>query len=135
MLTAPTRQEFTDRYPSFASASPALINALLQEALGAVDETWIEQDRKPALLAYAAHLLAVELYGNPVLDLGNGQAMRVSGPLSSAEVGPAKASFADGGSGSSGGASGASADSLASTTYGQRYLQLLRRNKPPVLVV
>lgn len=135
MLTAPTSDQFVTRYPSFSTASPALIDELLQEALSAVDESWIERDRVPALLAYAAHLLAVELYGNPVMDMGNGQAMRVSGPLSSAAVGSVNASFGNGGNYGSTGGGGMSASVLASTPYGARYLELLRRSKPPVLVV
>jgi len=133
-LTPPLPLTFLARYPSFKDASPELVTLLLQEALGAVDETWIEADRQPALLAYAAHLLAVELYGTPTLDTGNGQKMLVTGPLSSAEVGPVKASFSEGAGGGSGGDS-AAAGGLATTAYGRRYLELLRRNKPAVLVV
>jgi hypothetical protein len=61
--------------------------------------------------------------------------MLVSGPLSSAEVGPVKASFADGSNGGAGGGDAAGSGALASTAYGRRYLELLRRNKPAVLVV
>lgn len=132
-LQPPTVAEFKARYPNLQGRSDELIGLLLQEATGAVDETWILADQKPAMLAYAAHLFAVEFTGAQNLTLPDGSTYTTGGPLSSVSVGPVSVSFASGESFANA-QQYAATNGLSATDYGRRYLQLLRRNKPPVAV-
>lgn len=132
-LTPPTADALTTRYPAFKGTDVGLINAILQEALGAVDETWIPADQQPALLAYAAHLLAIERMGDQSVTLDDGSVLPTAGPLKSASVGPASFDFSDAAL-SIQAQQNASTNGLASTPFGRRYLELLRRNKPAVAV-
>lgn len=132
-LTPPAPSVLKTRYPAFKDADDALVTLLLQEALGAVDETWIVGDQQPALLAYAAHLLAVERMGEQSVTLDDGSTLATAGPLKSASVGPASFDFSDSAL-SIQAQQNASTNGLASTPFGRRYLELLRKNKPGVLV-
>lgn len=132
-LTPPAPDTLTTRYPAFKGTDTGLISLILQEALGAVDETWIPADQQPALLAYAAHLLAIERMGDQSVTLDDGSILPTAGPLKSASVGPASFDFSDSAL-SIQAQQNAASNGLASTPYGRRYLELLRRNKPAVLV-
>lgn len=132
-LTPPTPDTLTNRYPAFKGTDAGLISLILQEALGAVDETWIPADQQPALLAYAAHLLAIERMGDQSVTLDDGSILPTAGPLKSASVGPASFDFSDSAL-SIQAQQNAASNGLASTPYGRRYLELLRRNKPAVVV-
>jgi hypothetical protein len=134
-LPTVTAQDLQARYTAFADADVALIGLLLDEAKGAVDDTWIEADQKPALLAYAAHLLALEQADDYTASDGNGGTIQVTGPLESIEVGDVKTKFAHVFLSEAAKAAASSAGGLSSTPYGRRYLQLLRRSKPAILVL
>ena len=121
------------RYPVFASANDSLVALLLDEAKGAVDDTWIEADQKPALIAYAAHLLALETFDSTTTTDAAGNAVAVTGRMESIEVGDVKVKYAH--QYASEAAGGGSGSALASTAFGRRYLELLRRSKPAILVV
>lgn len=121
-------EEFKARFPEFAPVSATTIAMVLAEAVGQVGDSWIERDRKPAQLYLAAHLLAVE--GEPARTT-TGAGMGTAGPVKRRKVGDVEVEFAGNGGGSSGGA----ASGYMLTSYGQRYLHLLRMNFPPVAVV
>lgn len=136
-LPSVTAADLVARYPAFASAPPALVTLVLDEARSAVDDTWIEADRKPALLAHAAHRLALEGHDGSLggsdhtVPIGD-ETMSVSGPLEMVEVGDTKVKFAAGEAAANPGA--AAGSGFEATVYGRYYLELLRRSQPAVLV-
>ena len=123
----PTAADFKERFPRFNSVGVAVLNAVLSEASGQVDTTWLERDYAPAIMYYAAHLLVMEgVDGAPGAGSGGGV-----GPVKSESIGDSSVSY--GGASSSG--SGYSMDTLRNTSYGQMFLRLLRQNQPGILVV
>jgi len=134
-ITPPSTSDFKARYPEFAQVSDELVNLVLTEAAGFVAETWREADRAPAIMALAAHMLAIE--GEPQRSTGgSGGASTVSGPVQSAKVGDVSVTFKGWNVGAGGGgSSGPISDSYVQTAYGQRFLTYLRRNFPAVVVV
>lgn len=136
-LASITAAEFKARYPAFTGQPDAYVNAVLDEARGSVNDTWIEGDRVPALLAYTAYLIASEATAGASIAVGEGgTSVGISGALSEVWVGDVKAKFADGGSSGGGGGSGeGSAISPAAALYWQQYMRLYRRSFPAVMVV
>ena len=132
-----TAAEFKARYPAFTGQPDAYVNAVLDEARGSVNDTWIEADRVPALLAYTAYLIASEAAANATVSVGDGLSVGISGALSEVWVGDVKAKFSDkaGGSGGEGGSGSGSAISPAAALYWQQYMRLYRRSFPAVMVV
>jgi hypothetical protein len=132
-----TAAEFKARYPAFEGQPDAYVNAVLDEARGSVNDTWIEGDRVPALLVYTAYLIASEATAGASIAVGEGgTSVGISGALTEVWVGDVKAKFADGGSGGGGGGSGeGSAISPAAALYWQQYQRLYRRSFPAVMVV
>ena len=56
----PTSDMFTTRFPIFADADSDLIDMLILEASGSVDQSWREEDYQPAIMYLAAHLYATD---------------------------------------------------------------------------
>ena len=108
----PTPFDFQVRFPEFSETDEGLIQILLDEAGADVGETWAEDDRAPATLYLAAHLLS------------SGGGVAASGAVKRRKVGDVETEFA-----------GMSGYGLNSTSYGQRFAIIRRRNFPPVLVV
>jgi len=132
-LTAPTNADFKARYPAFASAGDALINAVLEEAVAQVDENWLAQDIAPAIMAYAAHLMTVEGHGSNI-TMPNGLTVATSGPIDAIQIGDVRTTFA---SGIARAKVMMKADDtgLSETPFGRRFLELRRRNASPVMVI
>ncbi|WP_022697922.1 DUF4054 domain-containing protein [Euryhalocaulis caribicus] len=114
----PDAAAFQVRFPSFASVDGAVITAALSRARRTVDDSWLEDDRAEAEMLHAAHDLTLEgigatreaqLAGFKRLKLGSLELERQAG---------------DG-----------STSAFASTTYGQKFLALMRRSVPAVKVV
>lgn len=122
--TAPTAAELKIRFPGFAAVDDAVVQAALDEAAFYVDETWISESQfKTGRMLYAAHVLTLD-------KQGAGLESRLAGlsGFSSVTLGPMQIS--------GGGKSGSEAfGSLSSTSYGVRFLALLRMNSPGVAVV
>ncbi len=122
-----TPTAFKERFPEFAGKSDAFVQLILTEAELNVDDTWLSQANYTAGIMYlTAHLIA------------DGDAAAGGGSDSSGGVGIASESF--GGmsisydkSSSSNTAAGKS--KWGSTSYGRRFYDLVRANKPPVMVV
>lgn len=129
MWTPPTVEDFKTRFPQFASVSDATVQAVLDEAVGDVGESWLERDRTPGVLHLTAHLLTVQ--GSVGSGAGGGGAA-VTGAVKRRKVGDTETEFAGVGGGTS---TGGSLDSYRTTAYGVRYLELMRRNFPAVAVV
>lgn len=127
-FVAPTASDLKARFPEFGSVSNDLINLILAEALPKVGETWIEADRRPAILYLAAHLLSME--GEPARS-SSGVGISATGPLKRRKVGDVEVEYAGGGEG--GGSSDASGYMLSH--YGRRYRELMRANFPAIRAV
>lgn len=130
-----TAAEFKARYPAFTGQPDAYVNAVLDDARGSVNDTWIEADRVPALLAYTAYLIASEAAANATVSVGDGLSVGISGALSEVWVGDVKAKFSDKAGGSGGGSGSGSAISPAAALYWSQYDRLYRRSFPAVMVV
>jgi len=120
--TEPTIEDLKARFPAFASVPGPTLTMILNEAIATVGEEWLERDRAPAQLYYAAHLLASE-------GATDGGQSAVSGPIKRDRVGDVETEFA----GMS--AEGAGTMGFGSTAYGRAYLRLLRLNFPAIAVV
>lgn len=120
--TPPTYEEFIARFPIFDNQvtwPQAMVEAVIVEATNNIDETWIEADYKPAIMYQTAHILSID-------NAAEGQVPSV-GPqtfLSSESFAGMSQSF----SMVQGGTLGSS-EIWGSTSYGRRYLDLLRKNK------
>jgi hypothetical protein len=134
---APGAEDFYDRYPEFAGVEDYRVDALLREAEAEVGPGWIESDRPLAMMAYVAHVLTTELASAAVSSLPSvGSETETTRPIVKHTVGPVSIQYekSSTSSSSSGGTVSAAAD-FESTAYGVRYLNLMRRSFPPVLVL
>jgi len=128
--TKPTVDQFRVKFPTFSGVGNPTIQAAIDEASASVDQSWIEADSQPAILYLAAHIMAAD--GVLFDGLGAAGGMIAAGQVSEAKVGDAMVKLG-GASGGTGG--GSSASGYASTPYGKRYLELLRRNQPAIALV
>jgi hypothetical protein len=126
----PTASDLKVRFPGFASVADTTINAVLDEAIAQVGESWIEDDRRPAQMYFAAHLLIME--GQPAATAAKALGVVAQGQVKRFNVGDVETEFAGGGSSVNSNGQGSG---LSSTEYGRRYLQMLRRSFPSPLVV
>lgn len=130
----PTAAEFKAKFPTFAAVADATINLAIGEANASVDTTWVEADYQPAIMYLAAHIMTIDGVVIAGAGLGEGAGIINAGLVSSMKVGDVQVALGGG----SGGASGAALQAksgLRATPYGQRYLELLRRNQPAILLV
>lgn len=128
----PTPAEFKTRFPIFTDSDDALIQMLLNEAATNVSTSWIESDYQPAILYLTAHLLATD-NSEEGADVGSGVGGDGQGQIASEHWGPISISyrapqyprlgesFFD--------------QYYGTTSYGRRYLFLIRRNFPAIAVV
>lgn len=121
---SPALEDFLERYPEFTDTSmdEARFEGLLMQAEVEVNDSWIEGDRLPAVLALIAHLATSESFSG----ISGG---RVSGPIVSETVGPLSIDYK-----STTTTQGKLGD-FTQTAYGVLYDQLRRRSFPPILVV
>ena len=128
---APTPATFKLRYPEFQAVSDALIQLVLDDAIGDVGDTWVEKDRARAQMLLTAHILTME--GEPGRsEAGAAGAAAGTGQVKRDKVGDVETEFA---TPSSSGAGGSTLSSYGQTFYGQQYLELLRKNFPAIAVV
>lgn len=127
--TPPTVEEFKIRFPEFVSVADPTAQAVLDEAVGEVGESWLERDRTPGVLHLTAHLLAVS---GPGASGAGGGGAAVTGAIKRRKVGDVETEFAGVGGGTS---TGGALDTYRTTAYGVRFLSLMRRNFPAVAVV
>lgn len=115
----PTAATLKAKYPAFAGVADATVDIWLADAAAtAVDTTWREADYAPAILAFAAHRMALQNIGEH--GQVTGYARQGVTNLRSGSFGvsldPDKAKAAASGS-------------LDATPYGQEYKRLLGANK------
>lgn len=130
-ITPPTAADLKARYPEFAPVGDALVSAVIGEAALFVDESWRESDRAPAILARAAHMLALE--GEPARAQGSGSGV-ANGTVRRVKVGDVETEFAPRIQGAEASAMSSMSLGLTDTPYGKRFLELRRRNFPGVVV-
>lgn len=126
--TTPTYADFITRFPVFDNVikwPQATVEAVLAECALNIDISWLEHDYQPAIMNMAAHILSIEAEAT------------AAGPSTGPEKFLASESFA-GMSRSwqkvsnTGGFS--NNEIWGSTSYGRRYLDLLRKNRPGPVV-
>lgn len=126
----PTVETFKVRFPEFAPVNDALVGMVLNEAIDAVGETWLERDRAIAQMYLAAHKLA--MMGEPQRTTGIGVGNSpTTGAVKRRKVGDVETEFA----GVSSGGSGSSYGGFGGTSYGLEYWRLLKMNFPSPMVV
>jgi hypothetical protein len=120
--TAPTEAQFLARFPRFADVDPGAIGIALTEAEGMVDETWAAADFAMGRMLWAAHVLTLD-------GLGTGaEAQAAAAGTAGFKVMKSGALSLERFEGSKTGA--------ASTSYGQRWLDMARRNRGgPVIAI
>lgn len=114
--TTPTAQQLKTRHPAFVDLDSDYVDAVIADAARLIDSTWFEADYQPAIMYLAAHMMTLE--GNNDGD--------DKGVVVSERIGDASASYAAPGAQSS-------VSDYQATSYGRRYLQLLRVNQPAIL--
>lgn len=128
--TVPTVAQFKTRFPAFAAVADSVVQSALDEALNEVSECWIERDYPLAIMLYAAHILTLSGEGT-----GAEAEAAKQGLLAFQRVKSGTFEWSRGASTSSGGNPGDDDSWYNLTQYGQRFLILLRRSFPAVLVV
>ncbi len=123
--TVPAPADLAARFPAFAAVPAPTLARAIAEARTRVDTGWLPGDYAIAILLLAAHTLTLDGFGTgaeaAAAAAGTlGYASLRSGNLSLDRARPPP---------------GAHAPSvLAETTYGRRFLALLKVNRPAVLV-
>lgn len=120
----PTPSDLKSRYPAFATVSDATVQSAIDEASRMVDESWTEGDYATAIMLAACHTLASDGCGTSAeakaVATGTGQFETIrSGQLTLTR----------------GSASTSGSSWWAGTSWGRRFLDLLRRNKAGPRVV
>lgn len=132
MTPNPTSAELKARYPEFAGVADLLVDMIIAEVSPMVDDGWVAADRKPGVLALAAHTLSREGYPARA-GAGGGAFDPTNRPVISRKVGDVAVTYGR----TDGGADEASSGgyNYKSTVYGQTFLRLLRLNSPAVALV
>ena len=126
--TAPTPADLKARFPAFAAVSDSVIQGALDEAALQVDETWVDEPNyRLGILLLAAHILTLD--GQGAGAESEAAAAGASGfkRMRSGQLELERFTAADAGGGDEG--------VVATTSYGRRFLDLLRRNIPAVAIV
>jgi hypothetical protein len=119
----PAPAHLRQRYPAFASVDAGTIQYWLTDAERSVGVSWSEGDYAAALMALAAHNMALAGLGSDSAALAT-----VPAGVSRFKSGSLDVTLTDAA------ANARATGSLASTRYGQEYQVLLRRNRGGPLV-
>ena len=126
---APTVDDLKTRYPEFKDVVTETLQSALDEAATRVDRSWREADFQPAQLLYAAHTLT--LAGQGTSREAKFAGLSAAG-ISQIKISSLSLSMAKEGTYAR---NPSRAGELTSTSYGVRFLDLMRVNFPAVLVV
>lgn len=121
--TAPTPAELKTREPAFAAVADETVQYWLTDGERVVTTAWIEADYQPALIAYAAHQLALR-----GLEAGS-----VSGQIPAGVTQFRSGNFSVGFS--DGAAAALASGGYDATRYGVEFKRYLRRNRAAPRVV
>jgi hypothetical protein len=124
--TAPTASDFKQRFPAFGAVADPVVTQALAEAARMVDESWVsEDDFKLGRMLLAAHYLVLDGHGTGAeSELGAAGALGFS-RMKSGQLELQRSENSGGNT----------ASEFSVTSYGTRFLALLNRNKPAVMVV
>jgi hypothetical protein len=125
----PTVAEFKAAFPSFVDVPDAQVQFALDEAQLYVDDCWIEEFRRPAVMLYAAHALTLQGLGTGAESQAAAQGASDMRRIKSGGFELERASSA------SSGGTGAVPDPWGMTSYGRQFYALLRRNRGGPFVV
>lgn len=125
---APTPADFKAKYPQFSAVTDSVVQGALDEAALRVDESWLERDFAIARMLFAAHVLTITGSGT---DQESKLAGLVNSGLTSVKSGSLQVQLGA----LVGGAKKEVVRGLESTTYGQRFMDLMRFNHPGVVVI
>lgn len=118
MLIPPSSNEFKARFPRFAAVDDGVVTDALDRASTQVDETWATYDRDEGMLLYAAHQLTLDGQGTGTEAELNAQG---AGGLRIMKSGSLTIERFDRGAASGG--------AYETTSYGTRFLTLLKLNR------
>ncbi len=124
---APTPEEFKARFPAFATVDDDIVETVIAEAGLRVDDTWVsEADFRLGINLLTAHILTIDGHGTGAESESAkagalGFKVMKSGGLTLERFSASE--------------TGANGDQLSLTSYGRRFIDLLKRNIPAVLVV
>lgn len=123
-VSPPIAADLVGRFPTFAAVPTATVSAALAEAAIRVDGSWTAGDYPLGVMLYAAHVLTLGGQGTSAeAALAAAGALGISTfRAGSLELERRPVTGADAG------------NLLTETTYGRRFLTLLRANQPAVLV-
>lgn len=126
---APTVDDMKARYPEFKDVEVSIVQAALDEAATRVDKSWREADFQNARMLYAGHVLTLAGQGSSreAKFAGLAAAGISQIKISSLSVTLAKDGFYS--------RNPIRAGELSSTSYGTRFMALMRLNFPAILVV
>ena len=119
----PVAADLVARFPTFAAVPTATLASVLAEAAARVDTTWTSGDYTLGVLLYAAHTLTLDGQGTSAEA-----ALGAAGALGFTTLRSGSLSLVRGAS------TPPTQSALALTTFGRRFLALLRVNQPAVLV-
>lgn len=117
--TQATATDLKDLLPKFSAVADATVEIWLTRARRSVDDSWTADDRAHGEILLAAHYLTLEGYGT-----GAEAEIAAAGLAGMQSVRSGKLQFTKGASGAD-----AAQGTLESTSYGQRWLELLRQNR------
>lgn len=116
----PTAANVKARFPAFSSVDDAAITTAIDEAKQYVDESWSEEAYTLALMLYAAHVLTGDNLGSGTeAQLAGFRRLRI-GSLELESSAPAASELRQW---------------MRTTSYGRRWLSLLKKEHPGVLTV
>lgn len=122
-VSVPTAEDLSARFPVFAAVPSGTLANALAEAATRVDDSWTPGDYPLGIMLYAAHVLTLDGFGTGAeAALGAAGAFGF-GTLRSGTLHLERTPNSSG-----------SGSVLSDTTYGRRFLALLRVNQPSVLV-
>ena len=118
----PAAADLVARFPGFGGVDPARLAGAIAEAQTRVDQTWLPGDFAIAIMLLAAHGLTLDGLGT-----GAEAASAAAGTLGFQSLRSGPLELQRGGRDAS--------SCLAETTYGRRFLALLKVNQPPIAAV
>ena len=121
----PAPADLVARFPAFAAVPPATLAQALAEAQSRVDTTWLPADYTIAIMLLSAHTMTLDGLGT-----GAEAASAAAGTLGYTSLRSGSLSLDR----RHPGERGQDTSLLAETTYGRRFLALLKVNQPAVLV-
>lgn len=134
MVQTPSAADFKARYPEFTGVNDALITSVIAEASPMVDDGWEVTDQKPAIMAFTAHLLALEGWpARAALPAGAPLPANAGKEIIMRRVGDVTTQYAQ--TSGVGTSQGGLLSSLGLTVYGRRFAQLLKLNAPAIGLV